>query len=62
MIMEQMIMGDIIRGVVITEVTILMEENQLLLLSIEVDIENFHLRLHHNDRISLSNSNHDDMA
>ena len=55
-------MGDIIRGVVITEVTILMEENQLLLLSIEVDIENFHLRLHHNDRISLSNSNHDDMA
>lgn len=62
MIMEQMIMGDIIRGVVITEVTILMEENQLLLLSIEVDIENFHLRLHHNHRISLSNSNHDDMA
>lgn len=58
MIMEQMIMGDIIRGVVITEIT----GNRLLLLSIEVDIENFHLRLHHNDHISLSNSNHDDMA
>lgn len=58
MIMEQMIMGDIIRGVVITEIT----GNRLLLLSIEVDIENFHLRLHHNHRISLSNSNHDDMA